>query len=176
MEIKSKLRLKHKELRKQLNNRAELDKKIQQNLFQCKQFKNAKTILCFVSMPIEVDTINIIRQALKLGKVVAVPKWDEKSMQFYRIDSIDNLENIILKEEIITADICILPGLSFDKQGNRLGFGGGYYDRYLSKNKIFTIGVCYNVNIESYLPAQPHDIKADIIITEKGIIYDGEVI
>ena len=66
-------------------------------------------------------------------------------------------------------DLIIVPGVSFDNFFNRLGFGMGYYDKYLSKSNIYKIGLCFSEQMVSSLPTQKHDIKMDMIITENKI-------
>ena len=72
-------------------------------------------------------------------------------------------------------DLIIMPGVAFDENKNRIGFGGGYYDRFLlkfDKNKIpLTIAVCYDFQVIDYIPAENHDQKPDFIITEKRTLY-----
>ena len=121
-----------------------LDLDITFRLMRTYQYKNADVILCYVSTPLEVDTHYFIKKALEDGKKVAVPKCrpENVSMDFYFINGFDDLEKgtfgvlepIESKCEIFQGEnsICIVPGLCFDHSGYRLGYGKGYYDRFLT--------------------------------------------
>ena len=71
------------------------------------------------------------------------------------------------------ASLCIVPALSYDEKGNRLGFGKGYYDRFLSGFKGIKTGICYELSLCETLPADDHDIRVDNIVTEDRIIFLG---
>lgn len=141
-------------------------------------YLNSTTILIYVSFGSEVSTINIIKQALTDGKKVAVPRCNDNEMLFYEIKSFDDLK--IGAFGISTVDdsdlnpvfdyegcVCVVPGLSFERSGSRLGYGGGYYDRFLADKKIITVGLCYERCISPKLLTQEHDIKINFLITEK---------
>ncbi|WP_058485042.1 5-formyltetrahydrofolate cyclo-ligase [Defluviitalea phaphyphila] len=159
----------------------EKSKKIYNNVISSSVYKKAKSIFIYVSMGNEVDTKDIINKALKDGKIVAVPKVysKRKEMIFSKITSLDELElghfNVLEpKNESInplTSDeytIIIVPGIVFDKNNNRIGYGGGYYDRYLSsvKTSLKIIGVCYDFQIIDKIPVDYYDISLDSIITD----------
>lgn len=160
------------------------DKKIAAALLNSDEYKSCNTILSYVSMGSEVDTYTVIVQALKDGKQVAVPRCDDNNgkMTFYVINSFEQLEKgsfsvmepIPDKCSVLTDfdnSLCIVPGLAFDEYGFRLGYGKGYYDRFLSLHKeIFKIGIEYSCCIVSELVSDTYDIAADLIITEKYTI------
>lgn len=180
-EYKISLRQKYKAIR--LNYTSErkekLDFDIISRLVRTYQYKNADTILCYVSTPLEVDTHFLIKTALAEGKRVAVPKCNPESisMDFYFINSFDDLEKgtfgvlepILDKCERFTGgnSICIVPGLSFDYAGYRLGYGKGYYDRFLTNYSQTTIGICYNDCVQQRLFHGRFDVPVDLLITEK---------
>ncbi len=154
------------------------DEIIFSKLVNLRIYNDAKTVLIYVSFGSEVDTKKIIDFSLECGKTVAVPFCYGNRMEFYAIKSSDEL--IPGKYGIPTADItnrvsindfndalCIVPALSFDLQGNRLGYGGGYYDRFLEYHSVKTIGLCYSRCIHPHLPAEDYDIKIDNILTER---------
>ncbi len=172
-----------KEFRKSMNPlyKKECDEKIFRSLISSQLFKNAETILCYVSTEIEVDTRKFINYAMENGKQVAVPKsYNDGIMIFYKIKSLDTLvtskfgidepleENEIDEAEINSA-LCIVPALSFDKSGFRLGYGGGYYDRFLSKYSPKTIGICYSECMSDKIESHEYDVKIKNIITENNI-------
>ena len=180
-EYKIKLREKFKAIRfgytpEQKN---KLDGDIVSRLMRTYQYKNAETILCYVSTPVEVDTRFLIAKALEDGKKVAVPKCrpETTTMDFYLINGFDDLEKgtfgvlepIESKCEIYegTNSICIVPGLCFDHSGYRLGYGKGYYDRFLTNYSQTKIGICYNDCVQQRLFHGRYDIPVDLLITER---------
>ena len=183
MQIKNELRKKAQEKRKLINNKDELDSLIENRLVNLDLFQNAKTVLIYVSLDDEITTDGIIKIALNKGKTVAVPYCKDKNgaMDFYIINSLSqlnigsfgirepNVNNCVLLTDYNDA-VIIVPGLLFDKKGNRIGFGKGFYDRYLAKNKILSIGLCYDEMIIDYVPVDKYDVNVDIIVTQSGII------
>lgn len=183
--IKQELRRKYRSLRSEMAHDFKLqqDQKIFDKLVAMEAYKNAKTLLCFISTPIEIDTHKIIARALSDGKAVAVPKCINLSgkMDFYLIRSFDDVEestfkllepkmNVCKKLTKFGDSICVLPGFAFDTDGYRIGFGKGYYDRFLNKYKQTKIGVCYNNCIAQKLPHGKFDVAADFIVTPKYIM------
>ena len=144
-------------------------------------FNNFETILCYVSVKDEVDTKNIINFCLDKSKTVYIPKCIGKEMFFYRIRNLSeltdgkfgiptvNTECADLLTDFSNA-LCIVPAFAFDKTGNRIGYGGGYYDRFLKKNKLCSLGLAFDLCISSKLPSEDYDEKVDAIITESGLI------
>ncbi len=166
----------------------ELDKKLTAQFLSLEEYKNCKTLFAFVSTPIEVDTSKIIETALKDGKHLAVPKCIDKTglMDFYYINSTDCLkkgafsimepdETLCEKVTDFSDGLCLVPGLCFDYQGYRLGFGKGYYDRFLEKFGGISVGICYSRCIEKELPKGIFDKNADILVTDKFINYTHNV-
>lgn len=143
-------------------------------------FQKAKTIFCFVSTPEEINTHLIIAYAWNCGKRVAVPKCMEKGhMEAYVIQSEEDLEEGkfgILEPkggcemlEPSQIDLIILPCLSCDREGNRLGYGGGYYDRYLERCNGVRVVICREKLMLDEIPSETFDQKGDFLVTEKGI-------
>lgn len=159
-------------------------KAIHENLFQFPQWKTAKTIGITISVRNEIDTYTIIRKAWEDGKKVAVPKCIRKTkeLQFYQLTNFSQLEDSFygLKEpnpiatEIIAAkeiDFLLVPGLLYDRRGYRVGYGGGYYDRFLAKHNPFTTVLAYSVQIyDGMLPNESFDMPVDSIITAEEVI------
>ena len=183
-EEKRRLRARYRKLRKECppDVKARLDKALTQKVLDMDEYKACNTLFIFVSSPIECDTHEIIADALKSGKLVAVPRCCNKSgmMDFYRITSFDDLECGMYslmepdpeKCEKITDyshGLCIVPGLCFDLEGYRVGFGKGYYDRFLNEFKGTTAGICLSKYVEKQLPRGNHDRHTDILVTEKFI-------
>lgn len=183
--VKSELRKKFRLIRKSfdITTKKQYDENIKTRLLNSSMYKQAKTILCFVSTNLEIDTYDIINQAFNDNKVVAVPKCINKKgkMNFYIINSFDDLEkstfdllepNIDKCKELkqYSDSICILPGFAFDMEGYRIGFGKGYYDRFLNKYDGIKVAICYNECMTSNLPRGKFDVPADYIVTQKYIL------
>ncbi len=160
--------------------KAAADKGIRENLFESDFYKEAKLILTFVSVGSEPDTKEILRRAWADGKVTAVPKClPEHKMAFYVIESFHDLcegaYNIPEpKQQCREADLteesilCLVPGLAFDRKGARLGYGGGYYDRFLGNNPhVKAIGVCAEKLVVESVPEEDTDRRLMGLFTEK---------
>lgn len=161
--------------------RAVCDIAIAKTLLSSDEYSYAKEIFIYVSARSEVDTFSIINRALADGKRVAVPHCRDGLMNFYYIVSTDELvcsqfgiPTVDVNKAVIAVPcdetLCVVPALSFDGEGNRLGYGGGYYDRFLALNSVKTAGLCREVSIAVSLPAEEYDIKIDCVITEKSVI------
>lgn len=187
--IKTELRNGAKKFRREMSKQKkdELCKNIVSNFLSLPEYRRTETILCYVSTEIEVDTIDIMRAALAQNKKLAVPRCVDgtRLMDFYYINSFDQLENGafgVLEPvpekcqslEDLSGGICIVPALLFDQEGFRLGYGKGYYDRFLSKFGGTTVGLAYEDSIKEKLPHGKYDKKTDIIVSEKNIYYIGE--
>lgn len=180
--MKNELRKKYKLIRNNIKNRKNKNKKIEEKVIKIIEKNQAKIVAFYKSFSTEVPTDIIIEHIIQNGKIVVLPKVDKNGLNFYKIKSLKNnlkknrygIEEPISQEENYTEpdliDIVIVPGLSFDKGKNRLGFGGGYYDKFLSNINSLKIGICYEEQIyESILPTDQTDIKMDVIITDKNI-------
>ncbi|MCM3716813.1 5-formyltetrahydrofolate cyclo-ligase [Fictibacillus phosphorivorans] len=158
-----------------------LSEKAAAQLFTTERWMNANIIGITVSRKFELDTTMIIKKAWDEGKTVCVPKCysSNKQMEFRELNSFHELENVYMDlyepiEEKTTViekeniDLLIVPGLIFDKKGYRIGYGGGYYDRYLQNYQGSTISICYSFQTAETLPFEEFDVPVDRIITEEG--------
>ena len=158
----------------------QLSQKITDRILSSDEFKNAKTIGLTISRFPEVNTIPLIEAAWTMGKRVVVPKCIRatREMDFRLITSLDDLETVYmdLLEPIISEteavhrneiDLQIVPGVVYSNDGYRIGFGGGYYDRYLKKFTGETIFIAFECQIGHAVPIESHDIPVDKIFTEK---------
>lgn len=163
--------------------RKEKDALIRKNLYGLAVFQNACYFFPFVSYGTEVDTQSIIRKLLEEGKQVAVPKVCGKEMDFYDIRSFDDLEKgpmgILepVTNEIVEVKegVMLIPGLAFDVSKRRVGYGGGYYDRYFERiccGQVTKIGIAYDFQVVDYLETEHFDRTVDLIVTEKRIIWE----
>lgn len=149
------------------------------------EYKKADAVLLYVSINREVRTKNLIDRILADKKRLALPVCFENGiMEFRYINSKKDLTRGLFSApepksdcELFTGSqnaVCVIPALSFDRDGYRLGYGKGYYDRYLSGFRVFRVGFCFNALFEEKLPKGRFDKKVDMIITEKGVWYTDE--
>lgn len=167
--------------RASIKNKIESDKQIYKNLLELKCITEAQTVFCYVSTGHEIDTINIIKQLISKNKTVCVPKVNPhtNNMDAVKILSLDMLRPGYFKilEPVnydtinkYNIDVAIVPALCFDRTGNRLGYGKGFYDRYLIDFKGKKIGLCNNECLVDNVYAMPHDIAVDMIVTQGEVI------
>lgn len=184
-EEKNKLRAVYKQLRKQIPpaEKAKRDQKICAHFLSLASYRYADTLLLYYPRPDEVDTRPIIEDALKSGKKVALPRCrDGGQMDFHFISGLTDLTdgrfNIpepsaacprFDKQSICKSILILVPGLAFDKKGYRLGYGKGYYDRYLSDVRIQSVGLAYSNCLTKQLPKGKYDLPVDLIVSEKGV-------
>lgn len=150
---------------------------IQKKLVEDQVFHQAEEIFCYVSSKDEVKTDQIMQIAWKQGKKVAVPKVTAKGeMEFYYIQSIKELKagyyGILepTSDRLAQADqgLMIVPGICFDRKGRRIGYGGGYYDRYLRKHcPKYKVALAYSCQMIEVIQTEEHDISVDMIFTER---------
>lgn len=187
---KNSLRKYEKSRRKNLSSieKKRIDKIICENLLASDAFKQAEIIFAFSPLEIEIDITSVLEASLR-EKKLALPKCysKNKKMAFYLIKSLSELKiseyNILepledKDNEIMPNEntLIIVPGLVFSKNGERVGFGVGYYDRYLADNKAKTISICYEKSIVDRIETNIYDIRIDEIITEDNIYNKAEVI
>lgn len=161
--------------------RKEKDACIRNRLYDTECFRCAECFFPFVSYGTEVDTQMILHRLLEMGKKVAVPRVQGQEMEFYVIRSFQDLEKgtmgilePVTEERVVPSEgIMLLPGLAFDLKKNRLGYGGGYYDRYFEKylcDNVKKIALAYDFQVVEQLETERFDRKADVIITDQRII------
>ena len=179
MESKKDIRKRVLETRIQLTDKEweEKSRRIYEKVVAHPFFLQTDSIYCYVDYRREVGTREIIEQAWLSEKKVAVPKVLGDEMEFFYIQSFDDLEQGYKgirepKQTKLAYDenmLVIMPGAVFDKTCNRIGYGKGYYDKYLKthpNNK--TIALAFELQMEKEIPAEEHDICPDIIITEEN--------
>ncbi len=183
-ELKQELRSKSREFREGLSpeRKSRLDGEILSRVLALREYACAGVVYTYVSKPIEVDTFGLIAAARKAGKRVAVPRCvpGTRRMEFFEIASADDLvpgsfgvpEPLPERCRPAAADarpLCVVPGFSFDSHGFRLGYGKGYYDRFLADFPGVTAGLCYSGCIRWNLPHGYYDRAVDILVTERYI-------
>jgi len=158
---------------------------IKNHFLQLLDLLNAKTIMTYLSFDNEVRTDELISELIKSEKIICVPKLFEKKMIPYKIFSINEdfiidrygirePQNDISREmDPGKIDIVIIPGVVFDLDGGRYGYGGGYYDRFLAilKPTAKKIAIAFDLQISKKLPLSDSDVRIDSLITESGIIF-----
>ncbi len=160
--------------------------KICQKVLELKEYQNAENVLAFYPYLGETDILPIVQHALSLGKNVFFPKvTGDTTMEFIKVSSMADFsegykgikepigENCFNKLAVKGSTCMLTPGSSFDRQGNRTGYGKGYYDRYLADcyDKITKIGVCFSLQmLEKISDVKETDIPMDYVIDEKNTI------
>ena len=154
--------------------------RIYRRLIDMSAYQLARRIACYVSIKNEVDTRTVIQKTIGSGKQVGVPVTrEEGGMDFQAILGLSDLRPVryglrepVPNPEMVllphTIDLILIPGIAFDRLGHRVGSGGGYYDRFLVQTEAIRIGLSYGFQIIDRVPAEPHDVKMDLIITEKS--------
>ena len=182
-EVKKKLRNQYKQYRLELPSdvKADYDKKICDALMQLVSFRHSETILLYAPLEGEIDVMPIAVKALELGKRVAFPRCveDPRNLDFKFISTLDELKSGSYSIAEPTEDmesvtdysrsICIIPGVVFDDYGYRVGYGKGYYDRFLSAYDGTKFGLAYSACILGEVPRGRFDRHVDILISEKGV-------
>ena len=166
------------EIRKNIKDKNKKSLKICTKLLQREDVKTANNIALYYPMEDEVNIVPLINELIKSGLNIYLPKIDNKSLKFYLFTSYDELRDnrIGIKEPMPNPnheykgnfDLMIIPGIAFDKDNYRLGYGGGYYDRYLEKHHPgLTIGLTFKeLKLkESFEFIESYDQKVDLVIT-----------
>jgi 5-formyltetrahydrofolate cyclo-ligase len=164
--------------------RIRLVRDIEANLFELSQVEEAGTVLLFYSFGSEVPTAKIVQRLLDGGKRVLLPFLEGRAMEAAELRPGDSLTATTYgpKEpsnrapvDPATIDAVIAPGLAFDRDGYRLGYGGGHYDRYLSRLRRGTprVGIAFHLQVLPGVPHGPGDQRLDFVVTERGTIDCG---
>lgn len=161
-----------KKMRLECNDKERRDICIYNNFFKQDFIKKTESFFIYNSFGSEVDTSKIIRELLKRKKKVYLPKVNGNEMflieyfgqamqngKFGVYEPVGEPENII-------PEVCVLPMLAADKYFSRLGYGGGFYDRYLTDKQIYKVGLCYSFQITEKVPVENTDVQLDLIITD----------
>jgi len=157
------------------------DCEIAARLLSCKEYMEADVLLCYVSFGSEIDTMPIIHAALANKKLVAVPKTDTQNhtLTFHRIASAADLTEghygiLEPKDDCpvmveFSQSLCLVPALGYDVKGFRIGYGKGFYDRFLAQYTGISAGLCYNECMTLRCPAEAHDCKVNLLVTAEYV-------
>ncbi len=189
MEIKSvtkdRLRRQFLQIRKNIPEEArrQAERQIAQRLFETELYQTAGRIYCYAAFREEAGTGEILTESLRQGKPTAVPRvMGKRKMEFFYLRSMEDLRPgtwsipepgpwCTQAPKPDETCLVIMPGAAFDREGNRLGYGGGYYDTYLADcPQCLRAALAFAAQCTDHIPADPHDIRPDIIITEKELI------
>lgn len=147
------------------------------------EFQNADTILMYYPIKNELSPLPIFTLAQKMGKIVAFPvcSTENNTLTFKQINNLNELckthfglfePNESAEEVILTKNtLCIVPALLFSRDGYRLGYGKGYYDRFLNNFNGISVGISFSSLVCDSLPKEKHDKKLNVLITENEVIY-----
>jgi 5-formyltetrahydrofolate cyclo-ligase len=160
---------------------AKLSRAAQKSIIMSEKFRAAGSVGAYFALGSEVRTDLIISEANKLGKIVALPRVEGESISFYQHSDSNHLVKgrfgimePLPQTEIKVIDLLVVPGIAFDRRGYRLGYGKGYYDKFLLKNPTVSIGLAYSIQLVENLPHGSHDRRMDAIATENGIVTPAE--
>ncbi|MBQ8850359.1 MAG: 5-formyltetrahydrofolate cyclo-ligase [Clostridia bacterium] len=176
------------EQRKSISNESRflLDTALFSNAAALPQFKEANTLLCYYPIKGEPNILPLVRHAQALGKAIAFPisHIKERRLSFHVLSDLSELvigaygiPEPPCELPVVTSfanSLCLVPALAFDKSGYRLGYGGGYYDRFLPDFNGVSLGLAYSAFFVDRLPVEDHDSTVDIIITENGGFFPYE--
>lgn len=189
METKSSIRKRILNLRNSipLNECSNKSMAVMQNILSLSQIQTAEYILCYASYKSEVKTGKLMEEFIKRGKQIYLPRVSGEEMDFYHISSPMDLtegykgipEPSIRCTDVFTKEIwnenkehvvMLIPGAAFSETGARIGYGKGYYDRYLERIPCEErIALCYEMQIVKDIPVDEHDIPVSVIVTEEKI-------
>lgn len=156
---------------------------IADGLRSLQDYQKAKTILFYVSVKNEVDTHELIREALQTGKRIAVPITNlrEKVLCLSEIKGMEELkkstfdllepaEEFRRPTSLQEIDLVVVPGIAFDRKGNRIGYGAGFYDRLLStRPDVLKVALAYQFQVVDRIDIYDGDVPIDILVTEEGV-------
>lgn len=187
---KKQIRREKLKIRREMNieEKSNYDKIIKDKFFESSFYKESENIFIYISYDSEINTKDIITRAIKEGKKIYVPRteFSTKLMNAVRIENFDNLvesrygilepkkdEPFIDPNDL---DLIVVPGVAFDKNGGRVGYGAGYYDRYFkrinseNKSKIIKLVLAYDFQLIDKVPTDEEDVLIDAVMTEKQFI------
>ena len=183
-EYKKEIRSQMRRIRREMSPQTVQEKndRIYKRLIATQQYRQAKTVVVYVSKELEVDTRRLMEHAWADGKQVAAPRCVENTrlMKMHLIGSMEDLEegaygilepysNLPVLEDTTNA-ICIVPAFCNDYRGYRVGYGGGYYDRWLESFSGTTVGLCRECVLQRSLPVEPHDLGVHVLVTDRRVL------
>ena len=160
---------------------SEKSRQITDILVSSESFKQCSSLYTYLDVRNEVCTKSLIEYCFDIGKPVYVPFVVESDMFFSKISDFSQLKTGVFgilepifpkADEPDSKSLFVVPGVGFDRRGHRLGYGAGYYDKYLcSREFMGLIGVCFDIQLIDEIPSEKTDVSMDAILTENGWIY-----
>jgi 5-formyltetrahydrofolate cyclo-ligase len=174
-------------LRDKQKNKEELSQKIVEKVFAMSDFKQANTVLIYLDIKSEVRTRPHLPHFLATGKIIVVPYVSPRGLELFHLEDLTELADgtfgvlepvaelrLDLKKKVSPEeiDLALIPGIAFDSEGARLGYGKGYYDKLLCELRLdcLMVGLAFECQIHNKLPQEEHDINLDFVLTEDRII------
>jgi len=169
-------------LRDAQENKDQLSREIFKKLYKLEAFINAKTVLIYLDINSEVRTRQELDLLLSLKKTIVVPCVNKENLELFHLENINELQkgsfgvleptkelrvdNKIIKAQSI--DFAIIPGVAFDRSGLRLGYGKGFYDKFLKRLRkdCLRVGIAFKSQVFDFIPSEEHDVSLDMIITQ----------
>lgn len=156
-----------------------------QHIIQSKPYRQAGTVMCYAAMRDEVQTLPILAHALREGKGLSIPYIKDKMglMEAVAVRRMSDLirgayDILTVKEDALEftdparIDLLLMPGVAYDARGHRLGMGGGFYDRFLPRAENAVVyGLAFSCQMVDAVPCLPHDLRAEYVVTERGLIH-----
>ncbi|MFH0954009.1 MAG: 5-formyltetrahydrofolate cyclo-ligase [Verrucomicrobiota bacterium] len=155
-------------------------RKIAELVISLPEFSRARAVGCYLALPHEVQTADLIARCRRAGKKTCVPAFDAAA-RGYVWAWLDEEEPVVKgpsgipqPETVRKAlpadlDLMMVPAVAFDRTGRRLGHGGGHYDRLLARCPGFKVGVAFEVQVVEEVPSRPHDVAVDVVVTERCV-------
>ena len=156
------------------NERQKREEILHNNLFSMPEFLSASSVMLFANLPDEIDTFSLIDKCFAMGKKVYLPVINGDDMTVAEFTGEFKEGRFGIMEPVIDAtlptltpnsiDFALVPGVGFSPSGYRLGRGKGYYDKFLSKHPLFTVGVCFREQFFLDIPREPHDVPMNKVL------------
>ena len=165
---------------------SQMSSRIVSRILELDLYRSAEVVFAYMDLPGEVQTRALIERCLSDGKKTALPRVEGKRMHFYGIDSFDHVHTSRSKYHIPEPDpelcpcmdseashaLILMPGVAFDRSLNRIGYGGGYYDRYLQLHPAHTvIAAAFHFQVFDSLPHEDTDIRPQLLVTDRETIW-----
>ena len=178
-EIKADIRRRIKEKRLLLEQAVaeRLSVKVCKRVLGLKEFEEHSSFLFYYPFKREVSLISLFETFKSLGKEILFPKVSGKDILPLKVDSLEDFKagfkgimEPVSSKRIAEPEVVFVPGIAFDFDGHRIGYGGGFYDRFLSGRECLKVGICFDFQMVKKIPAEPFDVHVDIVVSEKRTV------
>lgn len=170
--MKKEIRKEYLDKRNHILDREEKSSIIFQKIIQNEKYQSSSIIAIYKNFLSEVDTSKLIQYSYECGKIVCFPRVEGEELFFYKMNQGDLFEksHYGIDEPIrnisnrIIPDLVIAPGVVFDENGGRMGYGKGFYDRFFQQYCVYKIGICFQEQLIDEVPMDEHDILMDLVV------------